>query len=167
MLSSQLRAVLRTLSSQPLDWNRVLNGARSNFVVVLASKHLIGTAADLLPAQVIVELKRLRKQNAIRSLEIARIQRFLAEEMLEKQNLRQVFVKCATLSHQIYGDMYLRQYRDLDLLLDEASVVTVRGKLMRRGYIVTNAAWQRFRSQDLAAFCRYNSDLELRSPSGI
>lgn len=167
VLSPQLRAVLRKLSSLSLNWGKVLNGARCNFIAALASKHLIETAADLLPAPVITELTRLRRQNAMRSLEIARIQRFLVEEILEKQNSRQVFIKGATLSHQYYGDMHLRQYRDIDLLLDEASVFAAGTELIQQRYVVTNPAWQRSRSQDLAAFCRYNSVLELRSPSGI
>lgn len=166
-LTPPLAAALRGLLQEPVDWDRVIAAARRNFIVVLLRKHLLAAAADKLRPEVIAELDRLQLKNAVRALEIARVQRWLAAEVLPRHAARHVFLKGAALSHQYYGDMYLRQYRDLDVLVDNASILDVATELVGQGYVVSNPEWAKFKVRDLAAFCRYTSAVELRSPSGI
>jgi len=166
-LSDALRLTLRALVVKQLDWDTVLKAARRNFVVLLLRKHLLDAAADVVPSEVMVELDRLRNKITLRAMEVARIQRLLTDEIFGTRNIAHVFIKGATLSQQCYGDRYLRQYRDIDVLIDDVALVTVATDLVARGYVVSNPEWAKFKVKDLAAFCRYTCALELRAPSGI
>jgi hypothetical protein len=164
-LRPAMRPVLRELVTRQPDWERLIAAARCNFIVVLLRKHLIEHAAELLPNAVAQELDRLRTINAARSLEIVRMQRLLASKVLRQKHARHAFFKGATLSHQYYGDTYLRQYRDVDLLLDRNTLVAVGTELIREGYSITKPTWCAV--EDFDAYFRFNQVLELRSPSGI
>lgn len=164
VLDAELRRELRRVLGVGVDWNQVLRAAARNFMVVLLRKHVLESAGDMVPAAVVATLNQLRRASALRAMEVMRIQRMLATDLAA---LPHVFFKGATLSSVYYGDPYLRQYRDIDLLLDDGQVATIGRLLVDRGYVVTNGEWEIFKIPDLVAFCRYNAALELRSPSGI
>jgi len=164
-LSDEWRAVLRALVERPLDWDAALQAAQRNFVSVLLRKHLLESVADLLPAAVVDALNRLRKLSTLRALEVVRIQRMLASDILAK--VPHVFIKGATLAQRYFGDPFLRQYRDIDVLLDDAGLLAVGAALIGRGYVISNPDWGKFKDANLAAFCRYTCVLELRSPTGV
>lgn len=166
-LGSVHAGALRELLQQPVDWDGVLRGARRNFMAVLLRQHLQKHAADLMPPAVVQALDQMRRQNALKALEIARIERLLVDEILSPAQVRHVFFKGAGLSAQYYGGRYIRQYRDIDVLIDPAKLVAVGEALIRRGYRIYNHEWEKFHVKDVAAFCQYNSALELCSPTGV
>jgi len=166
-LSDAERTVLRQLIEQGVDWDAVLVAAKSNFVQVLVRRHVLDAAADRVPAGVLVELDRLRTFSTMRAMEVVRIQHMLVKEILDPGAIRHVFVKGASLSQRYYGDVFLRQYRDIDVLVEARSLATIGYALQSRGYVVTNPEWDGFGVQDLAAFCRFTCALEMRSPTGV
>ncbi|MGQ0800408.1 MAG: nucleotidyltransferase family protein [Pseudomarimonas sp.] len=166
-LSDALQVTLRQIVAETLDWKALLASAQRNFVVVLLRKHLLAYAADLLPAAVADELSQLRKRSTMRAMEVMRIQSLLASEILAKPAVAHVFIKGATLAQEYYGDAFLRQYRDVDVLLEAGALLRVAKELIARGYAISNPEWTKFSDGNLAAFCRYTCALELRSPTGV
>ncbi len=166
-LDAEQRDALRTLVAELDDWSVLLAAAQRNFLVGLLRKHLLESAPTALPASFATELDQRRRIGLMRAMNIVRLQQMLVTEILTPAGVRHVFIKGASLSQQFYGDPYLRQYRDIDLLLDSAALAQVATALQARGFVVSNPAWAQFRSRDLVAFCRFACAVEMRSPCGV
>lgn len=166
-LDGNWQAVVRTLVGQCPDWSRVIAGSDHNFVTLLLLRHLRSSCAEQVPRTVLQALAARQMLITARALEILRLQRQIVNDVLSPLRCGYAFVKGATLSQQIYGMPSLRQYRDLDILIDAEKMSSVGAELISRGFRIKNKSWPDFLSGNLAAYCRCVSALELASPSGI
>ncbi len=158
---------LREIVRGEVVWTQVVNGAIRNLILHLVRRNLKAHAGDLLPPGLDQWLNYQSRQAVLRQLEIVKIQQHIASDLLLPRRIAHAFVKGATLSAEYYGDPYLRQYRDIDILLDPDAIYSVGSELLREGYQVSNTAWRGMKVQDLSALAKYSAALELRSPTGI
>jgi hypothetical protein len=158
---------LRELLRGPVDWNQVLNGSIRNLILHLTRKNLKAHAGDLLPVGLDQLLNYHSRQAVLRQMEIVRTQKHIASDLLLPQRVDHAFIKGSTLSDEYYGDPYLRQYRDIDILMGQEAVFNIGSALLREGYEVTNSVWDGMPVADLSALAQYCAVLEVRSPAGI
>ena len=132
-LPAEARERIARLAGEPVDWARFLAIATNHGLMPLAYEHLNAVAADALPKPVLVDLwkwrERTARRNAAMATELAGI---LAD--LESAGIDAIPYKGPALAQSLYGDVGLRQFGDLDLLLMPADVLRAKACLLARGY---------------------------------
>jgi len=119
--------------SKDVDWASLLWMARSHQVMPLLYRALNSTCPDAVPIAILEELRERFYANAGRNL-------FLAKELL---NILQTFnahgissipYKGPVLAASVYGNLLLRQFADLDILVREQKYQTAQNLLAAEGY---------------------------------
>jgi hypothetical protein len=124
---------LRSLASQPIDWDYVTAVAYAHGLLPLLNKH-VGT--DLVPTHIRSRLKRESLANSQTVLHL--VARQLRIYKLFKENRIPVALfKGPLLAHMAYGDIALRQAGDIDLLIARRHFAQARLLLESLGYETT------------------------------
>jgi Uncharacterised nucleotidyltransferase len=123
---------LRSCLDGPLDWQRVLRLAESHSVTPLAYQTL-RQVPDSVPPAILDELRRRYENNARRNL------RFAAElirilDCLESHRIDAIPYKGPVLAEAIYGDLALREFSDLDILVRAEHVLRAKEALKTLGF---------------------------------
>lgn len=124
---------VRQLLRRDLDWDYVLAVAHRHCVIPLLYHHLNFIASAAVPPQVMSRLRNRDCENTTSSL-------FLTGELLklldvlEAHDIQAVPLKGPTLALAAYGDLGLRQFGDLDLLVRKQDVLSVKELLIRRRF---------------------------------
>jgi hypothetical protein len=115
-----------------LDWGEVLRLAEHHGVLPLAARNLIEHARGL-PAEIERSLQSAYETNLRRSLwfaaELARIM-----QHFERRQLQAVPYKGPVLAQTVYGDLGLRNFFDLDLLISPVDFDRAKHALAEIGY---------------------------------
>jgi hypothetical protein len=128
---------IREQAAQPMDWQRFLLLVQHHRLVPIVSNRLQGCVPEpRSPEQeaVLAELRRLSFANSYQALRsLAELRRIVQE--FERQSITSVRVlKGLALAQSVFGDLGLRAAGDIDLLIDEASVLDADRVLRGFGY---------------------------------
>jgi hypothetical protein len=124
---------VRALPRHDLDWGYLLRAAGAHGTAPLLYWHLDRVAPDAVPAPALDSLRQ-------RVLDNARHNLLLTAELLEllrvfaAHGVRAIPFKGPTLAALAYGNLALRQFGDLDLLLCRTDLPRARGLLAAEGY---------------------------------
>jgi hypothetical protein len=133
-LEESAAARLNRLLAGPLDWERMLRLARGHGVLPLLARHLGAAPPGLVPATTREALAEEFRRGARRSFaltgELLRILNRLAVA-----GLTVVPYKGPALAADAYGDLALRPFADLDIMVREAEVGRARELLAPEGYL--------------------------------
>ena len=139
-------------ASPPLDWPAFLRLAEYHGVRPLVHQALAETAPP--------ELTQFFRAHTINTLVLtAELLRIL--RLLDAQGIRAVPFKGPALAQSLYGDLALREFCDLDLLVRETDLRNARELLEAQGYRLDFALDPR----DEAAYIRDEQDYQLRHPA--
>ena len=133
VVPDNLKACIRQRVQEVLDWSVVLDMAQYHGVGPLLYRNLSAVASDLVPTE---SLSRLRKITQVGAL----LNQSLAQELVvlckafTARGVPVIPIKGATLAVLAYGDLSLRDFTDLDLLIPEASIVEAQSILLAQGY---------------------------------
>ncbi len=125
---------IRELVQQKLDWKKVINHAYSNALIPLLYTNLNNIASNVIPEEQLNTLRTLFYGNAQRNL-------FLTAEMmkilslLQDNGIQAVPYKGPVLANLLYGNLSIRQFSDLDILVLSENVLDFKKLLMAQGYI--------------------------------
>lgn len=152
---------IKELISNINNWNNFLVLSYSHGVFPLVY-HTLKAYSDIIPQEVLNTFKKhnmdIVKQNMLMTAELIKVMK-----TLEEHNIEAIAFKGPTLSQMAYGDITLRQYTDLDILVKKDTIYKILDifskKNYQRGLILTN-------SQEQAWF-KYFHDLGLSSPNSI
>ncbi len=129
---------IRTLLRTDLDWGYLLQTAGRHGVMPLLSRSLhTGFPADV-PQTILEELRHRSRANAARNL-------FLTDELLKLLTLLEAHTisalpyKGPALAASIYGNLALREFSDLDILVHERDYQRAQCLLSTSGYRLMNA----------------------------
>jgi hypothetical protein len=131
--SQRDREELREWVQQCQDWNYVVETARQHGITALVSSRLDQTAADLVPTNPLETLRGRFRANAARNL-------FLTHELLSlvrefaTHGIDVIPLKGPLLAITTYGNVALREFLDLDILVPKQHLTRAAGVLTRRGY---------------------------------
>jgi hypothetical protein len=130
------RDQLRSLAGRDLDWDYLIAVAYAHGLLPLLHKHLTGTAADLVPAQVLSRLKRESVANSQNVLHLTGKQ-LRVYKLFKENNVPVALFKGPLLAQMAYGEMSLRQAGDIDLLINRGDFTQARLLLESLGYEMT------------------------------
>lgn len=117
----------------PLNWSKVLHLAEQNEVSGLLYQSLQDTCPDAVPANVLNTLHRKLQTDLLKSC-------YLAQELLqllqclENAGIAALAYKGPALAVALYGNLALRPFCDLDILIRPEDLVRVKGILVAAGY---------------------------------
>ena len=123
----------RALLAQPIEWEVVLDAARQHRVVPAVYRALSTADAGLVPADVLASLQSQFRINSWSSLKLtAELMRVL--DVLAEDEIPVIPYKGPTLAAYLYGDVSLRQFGDLDIILQQKDIPHAREVLAALGY---------------------------------
>ena len=124
---------IQTLLEQKLDWQRVITVAVEQGVLPLVYYNLNRRFGDRVPVEVLDKLRHYFQINTQRNLlltaESIEISKTLADNQIDA-----ISFKGPTLAATAYGELALRQFCDLDLLIEEHNSLKVVDILVSMGY---------------------------------
>ncbi len=133
VVTDELKERIRQGAQGPLDWAVVLDLAWYHGVGPLLHRNLSAFCSDLVPAESLTQLRQRAQAGAL-------LNRLLAQELvvlceaLEAHGVPVIPIKGATLAASIYGDLTLRDFNDMDLVVPERSVAEAQTVLLALDY---------------------------------
>lgn len=164
-IDNDLAEQIRETARKPLDWERLIYLARGHGLLPLLQKNLDLAGADEVPSayreQLLAEARRVAARNLLLTNELL--------ELLDAFSDNGIVVmpyKGPAVAVQVYGDLRLRGFVDLDILICRDDLAEVRKVISARGYnpvVELTAAKQRaiFRSECDEVFTRDNGEMLL------
>jgi hypothetical protein len=129
----QIVGRIRDLIGSEIDWDYFFKLARRHSLVPLAYFQLDRHASALLPAEVRQLLKRHYQENAARNLLLTAELCHLIE-LFAASGIEAVPFKGPLLALFAYGDLSLRRFIDLDIMVRKADVLRARELLLAEGF---------------------------------
>jgi hypothetical protein len=109
---------IREIIARPLDWDLVLSEATENSVGPLLDLNLRTVASDSVPAAATERLKIACRANTVRCLFLAaELHKIL--EMFRSAGIMAIPYKGPVLAEQAYGNLTLRDFDDLDIIVPQ------------------------------------------------
>ncbi|HEY0704328.1 MAG TPA: nucleotidyltransferase family protein [Candidatus Acidoferrales bacterium] len=124
---------IRELAAEPLDWDYLLYEAEENSITPLLAKHLAEFAPDAAPAAANERLKKTCRANTVRNLYLtADLIRVL--ELFREKGIEAASYKGPVLAAQAYGDVGLREFEDVDVVLRQRDLPGAHEVILSLGY---------------------------------
>jgi hypothetical protein len=124
---------IEQLAANVEDWEYVYQAALHHGVLPLVCRTLTGSRPSSIPSPLIKRLQELAVANARRNLLLTgRLLRLLS--FFESRHITAVPFKGPALSEAIYGDVGLRTFVDLDILVNRRDAWRVLQLLLAKGY---------------------------------
>lgn len=131
-LAPQIAADIRQLLNFPIDWDFLLAEAASNSITPLLSRNLALAAPESVPPAQFARLKERVRASAVHSLVLtAELIRIL--EAFAAAGIQAIPYKGPVVAAQAYGDIALREFEDIDLVLRQRDVARANEVLVRLG----------------------------------
>jgi hypothetical protein len=124
---------IRSLAGECKDWDYVLQAAQRHGITALVSSNLDEAAPDVAPAATLEQMRQRFRSNAARNL-------FLMQELvsimreLGAAGISVMPFKGPILALTAYGNVALRQFIDLDILVQKEHLQRAGEILVKRGY---------------------------------
>ncbi|PYX91290.1 MAG: hypothetical protein DMG71_20530 [Acidobacteria bacterium] len=116
-----------------VDWSGLIELAEQHDVLPLLHRNL-GDVAGSVPAQVLEHLALVYRRNAQKNLRFTyELLRVL--ECLDSQSIAAMPYKGPLLAQEVYGEVALRQFSDLDILIDAADLAGATAAVARLGHL--------------------------------
>ena len=132
-LDEQQRQRIRDLVSQDLDWDYLLQLADRHGLQPLLHWHLTAVCPNTVPQKPQQHLRvAFQRVSALNILLTHELQKLIA--LFAENQVTAVPYKGPALALQLFGNVALRQFSDLDLLVHPRDVLRARDLLLRDGY---------------------------------
>jgi len=151
---------IREAAQEEIDWVQFIRLVLRHDTLPLTYRHLHRICPDIVPSGVLEPLRARYEAEAAEA-------RLLGEELLgildclDSQGIPVVSYKGPALAVMLYGDLSLRGFGDLDIVVFEQDALRARRLLMDWGY-----APERVETTDLQQFLRENHELLLYRADG-
>lgn len=139
IVSDDLKARMRQRVQASLNWPVILKMAEYHGVSQLLHRNLSTLCPDLVPLDPVTHLRQKTQAGAL-------LNRSLAQELIslceafQARGVPVIPIKGATLAVLAYGDLALRDFTDLDLLVPKDSIAKARSVVLSQGYETKSAS---------------------------
>jgi hypothetical protein len=124
---------VRALAQQELNWAQLVETARDHALLPLLYWQLKNICPQLVPVDIFRELQAEFNTNATRNLALtAELLKIVT--LLRASKIGVLAFKGPVLAEQVYGNLALRRFADLDVLISEADVPRASFLLVSNGY---------------------------------
>jgi len=144
---------LHNLVNQPLDWALFERLAETHGILPMAAARL-GADPSLMPGPVVQELRSICHENARRSLWFAG-ELFSVLDTLSATGIQAIPFKGPTLAAMAQGDLVLRQFCDLDILIAPHDWARAKQALLRAGFTPKHKLTAREEEAYVASSCDF------------
>lgn len=159
--SSRTAERIHDLLRADLNWDYLLRAAREHGMASLLYWHLDGVSPESVPEDVLLRLRGHFQANHLHSLYLTgELLKLLGE--LEARGIAAIPYKGPALSAAAYGNLALREFGDLDILVREEDVIGAADALRSLGY---RAQYEMSRAQE-TAFLRYERQYQFSRDDG-
>ncbi len=124
---------IQTLVRQSLDWDYVLERATYHQVLPLLARQLRQIDTDLIPSDIIVGIQADCLENIRHNFQLT-LELLNLSKLCEARSIPMLSFKGPVLAQLAYGNLGLRQFIDLDILVPEADVICMGNLLIDLGY---------------------------------
>jgi hypothetical protein len=124
---------IQKLLGGPLDWDYLLDQAEENSVTPLLERQLQAVAPDSVPAPANERLKHASRANTVRCLYLT-AELFKVLDAFRAQGVQGIPYKGPVLAVQAYGDVALREFEDLDIILRQRDLPKAHEAMLSLGY---------------------------------
>jgi hypothetical protein len=131
-LDSEITEHIQTLLQRDIDWDYLLRLAIGHRVVPLLYKSLSVINSDRISTDFLAQLYDLFQDNALRNLSLTR-EVIRLVDLLKQYQIPAISFKGAALALFVYGNVALRQFDDLDLLVPKQDFLKARDLLIANG----------------------------------
>jgi hypothetical protein len=132
-IDEEMEERIRSLAVNATDWEKLSELAFHHRVVPLLSRSLSSTILKDVPSDTLARLRRYYKGNVARNI-------YLFNELLEiltllkAHEIEAIPFRGPIMAEIAYGDMSLRQYDDIDILVDSSDVLMVKDILISEAF---------------------------------
>jgi len=152
---------IRSLVTNQIDWNYLFLFAQRHAVVPLLSARLNKVAADTVPPLELQGLQKYFQQNSARNILLtAELCQLL--ELLGQEGIEAIPYKGPALALFAYGDLSLRRFVDLDIMVRKDDVAKSIELLLHRGYKLSKP----FNANQQEVLLRTQHNLQFRGHKG-
>ncbi len=132
-VNSQQREQIRALARKQLDWDFILAKAQPHALIPLLYRNLSEFCADLVPSAVLRQLESDNRVNAERNRKnTAEMIRVLRK--FKAADISAVPYKGPALAVMAHGDIELRKFWDLDIVVRPRDIIASQSLLISQGY---------------------------------
>jgi len=132
-LDSETTERIHSLTKNGIDWEYLLAAAARHRVMPLLCRSLEKTCAQAVPEKIMDRLHAYFKFNTRRNLAFSgKLLKLLKQ--LKGSNIPALPFKGPALAEYVYGDLSLRQFNDLDILVRARDAFSARNLLISSGY---------------------------------
>jgi hypothetical protein len=124
---------LQQLVEQPLDWPYLLERAKYHKVLLLLTPHLQALHPSRIPPEVLASLQANFEENFQRNLRLL-VELLKLVRLFEAQGIPLLAFKGPVLAQVVYGNLALREFVDLDILVPEAYAMQASQLLQNSHY---------------------------------
>ena len=142
-----------------VDWQYLIDLATHHGVVPLLYSAMKSICSDSVPGESMNRLRTIFLSNAVHNLFLARELVHLLR-LFEAHGIPAVPYKGPVLAVSVYGDLALRQFGDLDILVPHMHVLRAKDLLIERGYRPEFELAPAAESEHLKTDSEYNFDRE-------
>jgi Uncharacterised nucleotidyltransferase len=141
-----------------IDWAQVLQTALQHRVMPVLYRSLYSACADAVPTALLKQLKEYFDANAGHNA-LLTMELFALLDLLEAHGIPAIPYKGPVLAAAVYGDLTLRQFDDLDILVRPQDAQQATAVLLSRGY-------RRWENRPATMFHRFRKVEELIRADG-
>ena len=138
IISSEQVSQFKSILQNKIDWNYLLETAQHHSIKQLLYWHLNDIFPEAVPQSVLDSLKEdfqtIAKNNSILTSELLRVL-----NLFKANDISAIPFKGPTLATLLYGDIPLRKYGDLDILIQEQDVTKAEHLLCTLGYQLSSS----------------------------
>lgn len=132
--SPELAARIRALSASDVNWNYLALLAKRHSIVPLLFRQLERHASQFVPTTTLANLKLQYRENSARNIILtAELCRLI--DLFKQHDIETIPYKGPALALFAYGDLALRRFVDLDVIVRKAGVLRARDLLLADGYV--------------------------------
>jgi hypothetical protein len=154
---------IAAILEQPVDWSRLVETASAHGVMPLLYRAFREKYSHRIPREILSQFRSAYQDSTARNLLFAaELQKIV--DHLDKSGIPAVPYKGPALAAQLYGDIALRQFIDLDILVRRRDVLRCRDLIVALGY---GATMDIDGAQALAFKQAYNEIVMVRSDGRV
>ena len=124
---------INKLINSGVDWNSLLKMATENKVITLFYHNLLSINNQIFPQIINNNLKKYLRSNNIKN-KILTQELIRLINLLKNQNIQAIPFKGSILAVSAYGNLALRQFVDIDILVEKKNIWQARELLLNEGY---------------------------------